>query len=281
MLIHRTIRNKGVTLVELLVGLVVGSIVIAGAIGLFLTTSRSSVDIIRSARLQQEMRILMNLMTHDLRRTGYMGIHVGIDTNNDGAVNVEDVTYNPFSAGLMDVTVSAMTGETANSCVTFAYNLDKDSPPFVGVGASLEGFTTDNTNPYNNTALPLDTDEMEMFGYRLNSGVIEMRTGLDSSDNSFTCDTGVWAAATSPAISVSTLSYTLNFAQVELAEADIADGNDTCASGSPCQCIRTIDIVITASPSDDASITEELEQSINLRNDKLIATFNTVDICRE
>lgn len=64
-------REKGYTLIELMIGLLVGLIVLSGVIYAFLATLLSSRDIVNSARLNAELSTLSGLIVGDVRRAGY------------------------------------------------------------------------------------------------------------------------------------------------------------------------------------------------------------------
>lgn len=64
-------RQRGMTLVELMIGITISMLVIAGTIAVYLTSVRGGGDTVRLARLNQETRALFEIMTSELRRTGY------------------------------------------------------------------------------------------------------------------------------------------------------------------------------------------------------------------
>lgn len=93
-------KSRGMTLVELMVGIAVGMFVIAGVIATYLTTLRGGNETLRMARLNQEIRAVMDLMSFDIRRAGY-------------AVD---------SAGTFDNSLLAdKTVEIADSCILYRY----------------------------------------------------------------------------------------------------------------------------------------------------------------
>ncbi|WP_415902249.1 PilW family protein [Neptuniibacter sp. QD29_5] len=59
------------TLIELMIGLVVGLIVISGAIYTFLVSFKSSRDVVYSARLNQELAAITSIISDDIRRAGH------------------------------------------------------------------------------------------------------------------------------------------------------------------------------------------------------------------
>lgn len=68
MLIARTSKQSGFGIVELMIGLAVGMVVVAAAMSLMTTTLSNSNDSIKMARLDQELRQVMTMLSRDLRR---------------------------------------------------------------------------------------------------------------------------------------------------------------------------------------------------------------------
>ena len=65
--------QRGLSLVEMMVALAVGTVVVSGALVLASSSMTASRDNIRMSFLNQELRSVMNLMTNDLRRASYWG----------------------------------------------------------------------------------------------------------------------------------------------------------------------------------------------------------------
>lgn len=63
--------QRGVGLVELMVGMTVGLLIVAAATSVYITTLRGGTDTLRSAKLNMELRSAMSLMTSEIRRAGY------------------------------------------------------------------------------------------------------------------------------------------------------------------------------------------------------------------
>lgn len=67
---HHKKGQAGLSLVELMVGLVVGLLVMLAATTMFITTSQSSREATALARLSNENVTVMNIMTNEIRRAG-------------------------------------------------------------------------------------------------------------------------------------------------------------------------------------------------------------------
>ena len=64
-------NQRGYTLIELMIGLLVGLIVLSAVIYSFLTTLRSSRDVVNSSLLNNEVTAALDLMSGEIRRIGY------------------------------------------------------------------------------------------------------------------------------------------------------------------------------------------------------------------
>ncbi len=66
-------RNRGFSIVELMVAMAISLVLFAGAIGLYLSSKATYVDNDRLARLQDAGRIALDLIARDVRNAGYHG----------------------------------------------------------------------------------------------------------------------------------------------------------------------------------------------------------------
>lgn len=64
-------RQKGYSLVELMISLVLGMIVIGAAMGVYIGTFIGNSNQMKMARLNGDLRIVLTQVTRDLRRAGY------------------------------------------------------------------------------------------------------------------------------------------------------------------------------------------------------------------
>ncbi len=83
-------RQRGVSLIELMVAVVVGLLLLGGLIQVYLSNKQSYNAQEQLARMQESGRFAMDMITLDLRRAGYWGGNVDLDTinlGNPGPVN--------------------------------------------------------------------------------------------------------------------------------------------------------------------------------------------------
>ncbi|WP_325422288.1 PilW family protein [Aquabacterium sp.] len=138
---YRTARTRagqrGLSIMELLIGAAVGMVVVSGAAMLFANNVVGSRKLLAESRLNQDLRNAADLLTRDLRRAGYWGNAV----SGTQAIGVSSVTLkNPYRA------------------VQLASNE-------IGYGFSREA-TTDNDV----------LDATEQFGFRLQDEALQMQT---------------------------------------------------------------------------------------------------------
>lgn len=110
-------RNRGFTLIELMVALVLGLVVVGGVMGVFMSTYQSNAQNIKSVRLNEEMRAVMSMMTRDIRRAGVRDLAWQPSLLGSANVFANDVNW---VVSRYDTTVPA------NSCALFAYDSDSN-----------------------------------------------------------------------------------------------------------------------------------------------------------
>jgi prepilin peptidase dependent protein B len=266
-------QQKGVTLIELLIGLLVGLIVVAGGLTVFLISIKGQTDNIQLSRLNQDMRAMMDIMARDIRRAGFV--------TSDPTSNLTSLRNNPF----FDDTTSGATTElsvyNSNTCIVYAYNRDDESPP------------------------EIDSDERS--GFRLNdTGEMEMRSSGDTNED---CDDGNWQSITEPEVEITDVTFTLTTTTLNVSSMatdtdsdgcyDGDDQNPTTASsscetgnygnnlcdtgescntctrdGSPdpaCLYVRNVAISLTGRLRDDPTVTQTITEQVRVRNDKYLA----------
>lgn len=137
MLHHRNAR--GLTLVELLVGLALGLFVVAAAAGLVVSQAREQRALLAEHRLMQDLRTASDVIVRDLRRAGHWGAAAsGIPLPGDSAP-----LANPYAAFAPEA--------AASDAASFRYSRDADENGGV--------------------------DANEQFGLRLRNGSVELLLG--------------------------------------------------------------------------------------------------------
>jgi len=110
------VKNKGFTLIELMIAMMLGLIVVGGAISIYISTVASSANTIKSARLNHDLESAMSLMMNDIKRAGFWS--EAADGNADS---------NPFTNA--DAAAGAITNINIlenGTCILYSYDADED-----------------------------------------------------------------------------------------------------------------------------------------------------------
>lgn len=221
--------QPGFSLVELMISIAVGLLVLAGVTTMFAHNVKASGDTLKMARLNQELQAVMSLMTRDLKRAGYWG-------NASSAIGTGTPNTNPFTLD----TPGNYSGEPANSCITFRYDMDGDGNVDLGP-------TDGSAGP------PKTNDADERLGFRLRSGAVETRgRGTD-------CAGGWWEDITD---TVTTEITGLNFA-LAARNADI----DGPGPGASRIVVREVTITLRGRLRKDTAVERTLQNTVRVHND--------------
>lgn len=105
--------QRGLSLVELMVGMVIGLVILAAAGTGYIVSSRSGRDTINSTRLNIELRGAMDVMTDEIHRAGAVGTLANAGIGNPFTVQT--------AGARTDLQVSA-----DGTCAEFAYDANGD-----------------------------------------------------------------------------------------------------------------------------------------------------------
>jgi hypothetical protein len=204
-LIRSVGRQVGLGLVELMVGIVISLIILAGTIYVFIGNTESGLFHLRSTRLVQQMRDNMDLMARDIRRAGYLGyrfvaaslvapggnVFSSYSTLVPGTPLKSSDTVNPVSSGIGATSVSALSLVepctdpltdpdrpelgTFRICSGVVYTYNRDDDPVnapVSDGAKLGAGGAAGVSPVCDSP-NYDGGNTEFFGFRIENGVLE------------------------------------------------------------------------------------------------------------
>lgn len=115
-------RQRGMSLVEMMVGLVVGLFVVGGAIALTTANLNESRRTTLEMRLNQDLRAAADLVARDLRRAGYW----------------RNATSGVWSSGSTSIVTNPYT--TIDTSNGIAYNYDKDGTDTISTSTEQFGF---------------------------------------------------------------------------------------------------------------------------------------------
>jgi type II secretory pathway component PulJ len=290
MLNTQTKAQYGFGLVELMIGLVVGMIVVAAAMGLMTTTLSNSNDNIKMARVDQELRQVMTMLSRDLRRA----------TSWDASVDVARVSLvSPLtlSATSGNVSVTSASGNLADIGAraiggTLVYKNGTTVYQGSITGYSGGGFNVTISTAWPASAIAADGvpasswsilrpestltisgtcilfvadndfsggtyDTSERFGYRYDSTekAVEARTSGASADG---CSSGgSWENLTDEGL-------------VEVTDFSVTDNSPATLTASGFDIdVREFTISITGRLKADTSVVRTLQETVRVRNDRL------------
>lgn len=222
-------RQQGMSLVELMVATAIGLFIMVGSISLFITNLGNMRRLNVEARINQDMRATMELITRDLRRAGYWANSVS-GTIATGTNNV--TTSNVYAA----VTPGAYVSGTSNA-TKIAYN-----------------FARDANDVLNNE---------EQFGFQLNLGVIEMQTSTTSGWQPIT-DGDLINISTFTITPVETRLPVGDICMKPCAAGSVSPEGTAC----PTLTVREYNVLLRGSSKTDTKVTRELRSSVRVRNDQ-------------
>lgn len=101
-------KQKGMSIVEVIVALFIASIIAVAALTLFSNSVTTSNEVLNKGKLDRDLNAAMDAMVLDIQRAGYWGTATNSSTN-------------PFMATGLDITINA-----AGDCITFSYDKNND-----------------------------------------------------------------------------------------------------------------------------------------------------------
>lgn len=229
-------RQKGVGLVELMIGMTIGLIIVAAAGSIYITAMRGGTDATRSAKLNMELRGAMDAMVSEIRRAGY---HYAITST--------DTTANPFMQATTNLTLPSA------SCVLFSYDANQSGAANT---ADFFGFRQDG----------------DAIGMRSGGDAPTTSDGCMVGDDSWekiTDDNNVVVDTLSFTGTFQCWNTATNVSET----ASCAAGNavyDGAAAGDRLVEVRNVAIALTGHHKGDTSMQISLTQQVRVRNDKIL-----------
>lgn len=231
-------RQVGVSLIELMVGMVIGLIIVGAASTVYVNAVRSGSDTLRSAKLNIELRGAMDMMVAEIRRAGY-----SLDTAN--------LSSNPFTQ-----TTTTDLAAPGTGCILFSYDANGngtvDTSDFFGFkltgsAASMRFGGTSASNGVNCAAAGGSWESItdpnsvivDSLTFAIAYQCMNAQTGLSSSVEPCSTGNSVYTAAMAAA-----------------SKSDLIE-------------IRDVTISLVGHHKDDALTTMSLSQSVRVRNDRI------------
>ncbi|MBO1255323.1 prepilin-type N-terminal cleavage/methylation domain-containing protein [Alteromonas sp. 5E99-2] len=165
------LKRTGFTLVELMISLSLSAVGIVMTASIIASTSNRLFNLDQVMRLQNELNIIASILYKDIQNMEYDGVVIE-------RLISPSIGPSPFDDS---IEISQATGETENSCITFASDLNGDGL-----------LTTESPNEYR--------------GYRLRNGAIEVR------QNARGCNENGWQDLTSTdSVIIEYIAFTTSF----------------------------------------------------------------------
>jgi prepilin peptidase dependent protein B len=225
---RRSRSQRGLSIIELMVGVAIGMFIVGGAIKLFVDMFGNNRRLLIETRVNQDLRAAADVIARDLRRAGYWRNALsGVATTP---------TTNPYSAAA--VTTVAASG------VTYAY--DKDGVDIV-----------DNTTEQFGFRVTGNVIEMRLGGswQQLTDPHTVEITNLNLVQNAASSVQWATIADSCPCIGAGTCVAPTSAASAV-------------AGNWPQLGVRWVDVVIEGRSATDARVTRRVVESVRLRNEQ-------------
>lgn len=229
-------RQRGLSLVELMVGIAIGLFVVAAGVLGATTSLRENKLLLLEARLQQDLRATMDLITRDIRRAGYWGDAISTiptKTTSSAANPHIAISGMPVRAGLPHGT-TPVSESAASPLDSLTYRWDKNN---------------DGT-----------LDANEVYQFDVDNGVVRMKIG-----------SGAWQAVTDEnSIYVTGFSITPRITWIPLYDKCPNTCNPA-TRNCPEIAVRSLTVRIQARSLDN-SLQRTLRSDVRVRNDQIVGS---------
>lgn len=221
-------KQRGLSIVELMVGIAVGLIVVAGASLMVIRTINDNRSMLIETRLNQDLRAAADLIARDLRRAGYWA-------------NASTGVY--VAGGSSTLPQNSYQGMISDSCDASPLPAAADS---IGATVSsicyyIEQGTSDNT-----------VSPEEMFGFSLSNGVISAFIGGNTPQE----------LTDSKTLYVDALQIISHSSSISLASMC-----PTTPASAPTVSVRLFEIVLRGHAPSDTNVVRGIRTYAKVRND--------------
>lgn len=251
-MLRKKCTQSGVTLIELMIAILIGLIMTAAAITLYVNYLKNTSDNVSLMRLNQDLRSVMDVIVRDVRRAGFV--------TTDPETNFTCLQQNAFADIniLQSGTSSLVNNGNAGTCVLYSYNRNNNIP--AGLTCNANAFSV--------------AEDGDRFGFRLNpdDDAIQMKSSGNLSSMS-DCSLGNWETITEPEVAYD-LDFTMSESELDMSQM-LADGIQVCDAGGECnvcesgnQCLTIRNVVIRLEGTLADGTTQEIQETVRIRNDK-------------
>lgn len=227
---HSPGRQRGLSLVELMVGIAVGMFVVAGATMLAATQLIDNRQLLLETQIQQDLRATADIITRELRRVGHWE-------------RARDAVWSAGGAGIRD-----------NPYGAWAINADGDE---VTMSLSRAALEVDENNA---------VDESDRLGFRLNNGVIETKLG-NAGWQALTDGSTMRVTAFNVALEAAAPPAPASGAPIIACPNDCPGGGTACW---PTLTTQQFVVDITAEAANDVRVQRSVRTRVRVRNDAVV-----------
>lgn len=254
--------QAGVTLIELMIGMLIGLFVTGGVISVYIAVADSSAQTLKQSRLNQEMSAIMNVMTNDIRRAGYW-VSAGANLPHENPYMAFDATDHDAKTNALQVRDSSanvfISDQASGSCIIYTYDTNEDA----------------------NTTI----ESVERFGFRWKGTGNPLEMKVSGTSNTCAGTSPQWQPVNDTnSITITGLTFDLgNSTCINASEPDdVEDGGDasvvddaieyncftvTPDSGEVLTIVREVAITLNAKLANDDLVKASMNQTVRVRND--------------
>ena len=228
-------KQKGFTLAELIISFVLGMIVIAASLSMYVSAAVSNTDAVQSARLNHDLETIMTLMVNEIKRAGYWG----------DADSGTDIVDNLFTDAATNIQILS-----GGSCIRYSYDADADG---IVDGNEYYGFTLDDSRVrMRSSTTDTTTAQCPDTGWAtLNERTVVEITALIFDDGDSKC----LNMTSDPPVNWSTPCSDVDAADISTDDRIIEN--------------RVINITVTGRLFDDTAVTRTLQETVKVRNNRV------------
>ena len=226
-------RQAGATLMEVMIAMSISLVVTASMIAMMANSLGSTARIIQMTKLSDDMRVALQMMSRDVRRSSYnadsMYCYANQDCGTDGAITAA-----------ADITLVDLDSDSLNDCFTFLMDRDHDGDSTEDNAGGFRRVTTGGV------------------------GVIEMWTGDAAADCTDDAGAAGWVQITNPE-TMDIFGFSIDD-QLLSYNQDILNNGVTTIS----QRIRKVRMDLQGRLVLDNTIERSMEDIISIRNNLLL-----------
>lgn len=224
-------REAGISIVELMVGIAISLVIVAGGLSLLSSFTGENRRLLLETRVNQDLRAALDVVSRDLRRAGYwQGATAGVWFEGGPAVPARNAYRSFYGSPCNAPTLGASAPSPAASAPFICYAVAQDA-----------------NNAVN------ETTRAELYGFHLTGGVL------------FAVLNGGTQQALTDAGTITITDFVVTPSSQVVAMPDFC--RITCTTNCPRVIVREFEIVLRGVSPSDPQIQRQLRSNVRVRND--------------